>query len=229
MNHSKCRPDSDSAILRMQPRLLVDVGEQGHSDTVFLCETAHILMPNGTTDLKYTAVSHMWNAIAGFSGTVTANFEQRKRQIIVNDLPETMKDAIKVTRELGIRYLWIDTLCVINDNIDFFEAEVKNIPTIFNLAYCVIAASHARSDNDGFLIDRREREFVSFTSTQGPFYVCEAIDNFQSDVIGGNLNRQGWILQERAFARRTISFTTTQTYWECGEGVRCETLTKQRK
>jgi len=43
------------------------------------------------------------------------------------------------------------------------------------------------------------------------------------------MNKRGWVLQERALACRTIYFTAQQTYWECGGGVRCETLTKMSK
>jgi hypothetical protein len=60
-------------------------------------------------------------------------------------------------------------------------------------------------------------------------YVCDAIDDFNRDVENGQLNRRGWVLQERALARRTIYFADRQTYWECGQGVRCETLTKMNK
>ena len=69
---------------------------------------------------------------------------------------------------------------------------------------------------------------------QGPqgeeiFCVCEAIDDFYRDVDQGELNQRGWVLQERALSRRTIYFTETQSYWECGGGVRCETMTKMKK
>ncbi|KAI3547764.1 hypothetical protein CABS03_10036 [Colletotrichum abscissum] len=58
------------------------------------------------------------------------------------------------------------------------------------------------------------------------FYICEIIDNFEIDVEKGELNQRGWVLQERALSRRTLHFTSSQTYWECGEGIRCETFTK---
>jgi hypothetical protein len=60
-------------------------------------------------------------------------------------------------------------------------------------------------------------------------YVCESIDNFKEHVLDGALNRRGWVLQEHALARRTVFFTTHQTYFECGRGVRCETMTKMSK
>jgi hypothetical protein len=61
------------------------------------------------------------------------------------------------------------------------------------------------------------------------FHLCDVIDKFDSDVEQGELNKRGWVLQERALSRRTMHFTETQTYWECGEGVWCETFTKTKK
>ncbi|KAJ9138333.1 Serine/threonine-protein kinase par-4 [Pleurostoma richardsiae] len=61
---------------------------------------------------------------------------------------------------------------------------------------------------------------------KAPFYICENIDDFNLHVLNGRLNKRGWVLQQHALARRTIFFTEHQTYFECGDGVRCETLTK---
>jgi hypothetical protein len=103
--------------------------------------------------------------------------------------------------------------------------------TVFSSAYCVIAASRANGTSSGFLWERPEREAVRLDGylTNDSVYVSEAIDDFQHDVIEGALNKRGWVLQERALAPRTIYFTENQTYWECGHGVRCETLTKLTK
>lgn len=80
-----------------------------------------------------------------------------------------------------------------------------------------------------FFKTRPVRKVVRFERPGEPaFYVCESIDNFQRDVIEGTLNTRGWVLQERALARRTIYFAENQTYWECGEGVRCETMIRMR-
>jgi hypothetical protein len=55
------------------------------------------------------------------------------------------------------------------------------------------------------------------------------MNDFKTHVLEGRLNKRRWVLQERALAHRTIFFTDRQTYWECGEGVKCETLTKMDK
>jgi hypothetical protein len=101
---------------------------------------------------------------------------------------------------------------------------------VFSFSYCTIAASAANGSDDGFIMPHPQRECVTLQDSQGStFYVCEAIDDFRSDVELGDLNKRGWVFQERALSRRTIYFTKTQVYWECGKGVHCETLTKMSK
>jgi hypothetical protein len=57
-------------------------------------------------------------------------------------------------------------------------------------------------------------------------YVCEDVEDFDNDVENAVLNTRGWVLQERVLSCRTIHFSKNHTYWECGEGVHCENLTR---
>jgi hypothetical protein len=101
---------------------------------------------------------------------------------------------------------------------------------IFSHAYCVLSASSALGVSDGFLAPRKQRGVVPLKTADGPpVFVCELIDNFERDVEGSRLSSRGWALQERVLSRRMIFFTSTQMYWQCGEGIRCETLTKLSK
>ncbi|KAJ3962810.1 hypothetical protein N0V92_000498 [Colletotrichum tropicale] len=162
--------------------------------------------------------------------TYTSNIERHKAGIDFNILPDTFKDAVTITRELNIKYLWIDSLCIIQGPDGDFTEQSKHMEDVFSSAYCVLAASRAAGQCDGFLGDRVGRDYVTFSRGEDEVYhVCEEIDNFQGDVIDGALNQRGWVLQERALARRTIYFTEKQTYWECGGGIRCETFTKLKK
>jgi Heterokaryon incompatibility protein (HET) len=184
--------------------------------------------------IRYIALSHPWGSGKENDHfcTTTANIAERlSKGISVDQLPSTFKHAVQVTRALGLQHLWIDSLCIIQGDDGDFTSEAKHMETVFSSAYCVFAASRAKRTSSGFLNERQNRKFVRFEakSPGQAFYVCEAIDDFQNDVIDGHLNKRGWVLQERALARRTIYFTQNQTYWECGEGVRCETLTRMKK
>ncbi|KAI0392353.1 HET-domain-containing protein [Xylariaceae sp. FL0594] len=229
-NHPDCQtqktevPRSGSST----PTRLIDVGSKD-SSLVRLVETKDAGLAKLGDRLRYIAVSHPWgdkNEHHHYS-TRSSNIIQHRNGIDVGVLPATFRDAIQVTQELGIRYVWIDALCIIQDEVKDFNNEAQHMETVFSSAYCVIAATRAKGMSSGFLSTRPSRKVVKMQRRkEEAFYICEAIDDFQRDVIEGMLNQRGWVLQERALARRTIYFADNQTYWECGRGVRCETLTK---
>jgi hypothetical protein len=182
---------------------------------------------------RYAALSHRWGSpqLHAKFCTYKSNIEDLQRGFEITRLPKTFQDAVHVTRGLGLKRLWIDSLCIVQDDQDDWEAESKLMGRVFSSAYCTIAASCASGSSDGFLKPRPERRCVVMQGPpgDGTYCVCETIDDFHRDVDQGELNQRGWVLQERALSRRTIYFTETQSYWECGGGVRCETMTKMKK
>ena len=179
---------------------------------------------------EYVALSHRWGKPTHFC-TFRSNLSEHKRGIPLERLPATFRDAVLTTRALGFRYLWIDSVCIIQGPDGDFSVEAKRMEQVFSAATCVLAASDALGQQDGFLKERKERDYVTFqgSSDQQTYYICEAIDDFHAHVLKSPLSSRGWVLQEHALARRTIFFTEHQMYWECGEGVRCETGTKMTK
>lgn len=84
---------------------------------------------------------------------------------------------------------------------------------VFSYAYCVFAATSAKSSLGGFLGNREPRPSVAVQTSGNRIYLSKYIDDFEKDVEHGLLNTRGWVLQERALARRTIHITSTQIYW----------------
>ncbi|RYP73791.1 hypothetical protein DL771_003369 [Monosporascus sp. 5C6A] len=121
--------------------------------------------------------------------------------------------------------IWTDTI----DNsfaLNFFGTPNRfrsagKMGTYYNWSYATLAATSARDSAEGFIHTRPPRGCVSVgrDASGNQIYVCDAIDNFQEDVIDGLLNSRAWVLQERALSRRIIHFTANQTYWECAEGI----------
>ncbi|KAF5667402.1 serine threonine kinase [Fusarium denticulatum] len=232
LHHPQCRP---ADRLRFQvPTRLIEVNQvDGGSSKVFLRNAVDAVCLTGG-ELRYIALSHPWGNGEQHDHFCTTkdNLDSRlDAGIDLKDFPNTFRHAIEVTRALSVPYLWIDSLCIVQGPGGDFDTEAKRMETVFSSAYCVIAASRANGTSSGFLWERPEREVVRLGGylAHDPVYVCEAIDNFQHDVIEGALNKRGWVLQERALAPRTIYFTENQTYWECGQGVRCETLARLTK
>lgn len=127
-------------------------------------------------------------------------------------------------------YLWIDSICIVNGPDGDFNSEAKRMEDVFGGAYCVLAASSAQGQSDGFLKGRRQRHSIMLPQQErAPVFVCDYIDDHNQDVLESPLYLRDWTLQERAMARRTIYLTDRQAYFECGEGVRCETMTRMHK
>jgi hypothetical protein len=228
-NHHEC----DLKHVTELPTRVVDVGRLDNSKLHL-----HVFKPDDRGD--YIALSHCWGILPEEQRrmycTGKNNIEERVAQgFDVGILPQTFQDAVTVTRKLGKQYLWIDSLCIIqyDDDYEDWKKECKKMESVFRNAYCTIAATSAEDSTKGFLkrriVDHPEAPYIKVpTSSHGSLYVSALADDFQQDVENGVLNQRAWVLQERALSRRTIHFTSNQTYWECGEGVRCETLTYMR-
>ncbi|KAI9162755.1 Cyclin-dependent kinase [Paramyrothecium foliicola] len=225
--HGDCRGHTATAL----PTRLIDVGTESNPG-LRLLETS-LQAPE---ENKYIALSHPWGdrklhpPFCTWRTDINGDghdLESFKKAIPAEQLPATFKDAIAVTRALQIRYLWIDSVCIIQGKDGDFNDEAERMEDVFSGAYCVLAASRASGQHDGFLGSRPTREVVRFQRlAEKPFHVCEPIDDFNHDVLQSPLNSRGWVLQERALARRTVFFAASQAYFECGHGIRCETLSK---
>ncbi|KAI0142501.1 HET-domain-containing protein [Hypoxylon sp. NC0597] len=219
-DHECKRPPSLIGKSRMPTRLL-DVGT-GTRPTIRLVNTSGLL------DCAYTALSHCWGEVPENLQFFTTrdNIRSHEEGIDFNRLPKTFQDAITVTRGIGIQYLWIDSLCIIQQDKEDWGINAGKMGTVFGSAYCTIAASSASSYLEGFIHNRTDRLCVAIQKGDRKLYLCKYIDNFHHDVEQAVLNKRGWVLQERALSRRTIHFTSNQVYLECGDGVQCETLAR---
>ena len=174
--------------------------------------------------VNYIAFSHKWGDMPKDAVTTRGTLEQHKIRIPQRKLPPSFRQVIAITHALGLEYLWIDTLCI-NQGRDGDSAEQADMmQTIFSGAYCVIAACNAGNATDGFL-----RNKLPKCVKIGNVFVSAVTNDFARDVLQSVLNRRGWVMQEHALARRTIFFTGNQMHFECGDGVRCKTLTKLKK
>jgi Heterokaryon incompatibility protein (HET) len=220
LNHEGCRRRSEESTVTMPTRLI----ELGETIRLVNCDTIQ--------NSRYVARSHCWGPLKDNEKFCAwkDKIPELEKSINFERLPLTFQHAITVARGLDINYIWIDSLCIIQDDLEDWERESARMEQVFSNAYCTIGASSAGSSLEGFLWERTPRACVQLhTKRLGMLYVCPNIDDFHHDVEEGKLNRRGWVLQERALSRRSIFYCSTQVYWECGDGVQCETLARLHK
>lgn len=108
---------------------------------------------------KYTALSHTWGKSPRMKAT-RANYTHLRDGTPLSQLPKTFQDAVRITRRLGIRYLWIDCLCIIQDDVQDWEREAASMASIYRNSYLTIAAS-ASSDSASGCFRVRDANFYN--------------------------------------------------------------------
>ena len=179
----------------------------------------------------YVALSHCWGPLlessAGiYTRTLKSNLNDMQRGIPTNLLPQNFQDAIFTVRKMQLRYLWIDALCIIQDDPTDWAREAAKMNDIYGSAYLTIAATSAISSTEGFL--RRSQEmacsipFYGDTRTEpaGCLFLTEMPDggdhgSWNDNIETARWNTRGWTFQERLLSKRVLHFTARKIFWEC--------------
>lgn len=230
----RCRSqDSQGSTVELEkplPTRVLDLGDNsGHGADVL--GTDLCLMETHGRVGTYIALSYCWGGYTGFR-TLRSNYPQRLGRIAFKELPPVFAQAVHLTRALNIRYLWIDALCIIQDDERDWTREAVRLSNIYWHTVCRFAVTSSKSPLEGFFPPKRMTTSVPVPHVQygssedsaaphSTLYIT--LPRFYSDDVDkGHLNTRGWVLQERLLAPRTIHFTRNHIYCEnesdiCGE------------
>ncbi|VUC36648.1 unnamed protein product [Clonostachys rosea] len=163
--------------------------------------------------------------------TTKANLGDRMGQIPIGSLPKVFQDAIVITAELGIQWLWIDALCIVQDDLEDYQKERQAIGDIYQSSYLTLAASGARNSREGLFLDRNTEGHIPLKYTfedessgdisEGRVYVRALVSGFRK-LWSNTLHSRAWTLQEHLLSRRIVYFDTHQMLWVCQEDHRSE-------
>ena len=138
------------------------------------------------------------------------------------ELTRTFRDAVIITRNLGFSYLWIDSLCIIQNDAKDWETESARMADIYGNSAVTIAASSSENSRAGcfFYRDTNPPVALNYPSSDRPagvVYVTRPSKSFEETVNSGPLNRRAWVFQERLLSRRILHYGKDQLHWECQE------------
>lgn len=173
--------------------------------------------PTGSETGQWATLSHCWGKTVTIKLTSDL-LDERLRGIPMAEMPRNFRDAIVVTRMLGIRYLWIDSLCIIQDSSEDWLQESAKMGEIYKNSLITIAATKAHESAAGFLSNRSAEVACHLQIERGltiPVYVRPKIEWYSSAEIVGPLSRRGWVLQERLLPLRILHFGGQQMMWQC--------------
>lgn len=219
--HGPCVGDGIGCL----PKRVIDVKSTGYDPSLYLSHGE---------SAPYLTLSHCWGK-KEIIRTLQNNVEVWQRGIPWALLSQTFRDVVTIARELSVQYVWIDSLCIVQDDANDWEIESAQMATVYRNSYLNVAAT-CSSDGDGGCFNDRPSSVL----------VCKAIDMataedeacnifvrrplpshnvhtpFERDSSRYPLHTRAWVFQERLLSRRTVQFMDTELYWECGERTRCE-------
>lgn len=223
ITHKECaNPQS-----RILPKRVIFVGS--NNSDVYLREV------EGDQIGRYACLSHCWGNIQPLK-TTSQSIVAHQITIPWDDLPKTFQDAIVFCRSLGVTYIWIDSLCIVQDDDDDWASESAKMGLIYAGAIFTIAAMASKDGNGGcFRTD--DRKPLEFSLTDSGFdqikvFVTPGSHEKQVQRIyfppekepekESPLQDRGWTLQEILLSRRIIYFHKYEIAWECQRELRCE-------
>lgn len=215
-NHPQCvAPASSSSSAR--PARFVDIRGLRSGGAVKLIRFADI--PQGDV-ISYVTLSHCWGGVVPLR-TLKANLRDHLKKIPKSSIPRTFSNAIILAQALGIGFLWIDSLCIVQDDPSDWETEASKMHTIYRGAVLAIAATSSKSSNDGPDLsvamlpahhiytteDGKAKRTVSVRHPGLP----NPIQTYQSLPI----HTRGWIFQERLLSPRILHVMDDEFIWQC--------------
>jgi hypothetical protein len=187
---------------------------------------------------RYISLSHCWgypvSAKLEAVKSTLANYESHMHSgILWNALPHTFQDAIVVAHQLGVEYIWIDSLCIVQDSPEDWAFEASQMATIYANSLLTIAASAGLNSNAGLFSSLPlcfQSKKISGEILGHAAFVRQRLphNGFLKDSLEHPIDelspllRRGWCYQERILSTRVVHFAETELSWECSSASWCE-------
>ncbi|OHE94939.1 HET domain-containing protein [Colletotrichum orchidophilum] len=221
--HEYCSTHGKSPL----PSRLLEVGTFESEPIIKLVE------PDAGLFDRYITLSYRWGQESKHFTTTSETLQARKEGILMEHLPQTLQDAVFITRTLGVRYLWIDSLCICQNDLKDWERESAQMAAVYSNSYLTLAATKSSDVNGGLLSPRKKRSYIRLprgSSSNEDQVVLASILPLHKEIIHEYhlkmeeepLTKRAWVFQERVLARRILHFGSEQMYWECLEGFQAE-------
>ncbi|KAK3363978.1 heterokaryon incompatibility protein-domain-containing protein [Lasiosphaeria hispida] len=202
------------------PSRLLDIQ---NLEKITLFDSEEIRSQDG--DRRYAALSHCWGSSRDFLTTRASLAGMKRGFPLCSRMPKTFSDAITVAHTLGIPYLWIDSLCIIQDDASDWVIQASEMASVYSNSTLTIAAAASDGDDKGFLHPRSFPYFTVKLNLPNSPPVAAYLSRIEDvpgdlDAISESeepLFTRAWVLQEQQLSRRILVFSKAQIYFVCRE------------
>lgn len=167
---------------------------------------------------KWAALSYRWG-VPQPDKLIGDNLEAYRTSIPWTCLPKTLQDAVTTAHLLGVHYIWIDSLCIKQDDGTDLRIETGKMTKVYAHAEFTIMAKRAENADRGFLHPRNlpsgtsRLQYCAAEGLSGPVTLTFQKALEQEEETG--LDTRGWVLQEHLLSRRLIIIGSWYTEWSC--------------
>ena len=183
---------------------------------------------NAPRGARYVALSYVWGKAKQLMLLETTFEELTSRGGLSHprakkpDIPKTALDAMAITSSLGFRYLWIDALCIQQDNEKDQKRQIDKMDRIYCCASLTIVSTGPSADSEIPGIRQASRTPDQAFCKVGDIQLLNSLPTLSQALSVSQWDRRGWTLQEKALSKRLLIFTEFQVYWHCNSAIYAE-------
>lgn len=183
---------------------------------------------------RYIVLSYVWGRAKVLQTTrsnVAALHRVNGLDENFKDIPTTIADSINLVAMIGERYLWIDSLCIVQDDPQEKHGQIANMDAIYGNAILTINAAAGQDANAGLPgIRPFSRKVEQLILEYQPGRRLIAAQPILTDIVdNSHWNTRAWTYQERFLSRRSLTFTDSHVFFQCQRVVWCEDVAAEEK
>ncbi|KAI0150066.1 HET-domain-containing protein [Hypoxylon sp. NC0597] len=200
--HERCSTPFQSSYF---PKRVLDV------------RNGHLVLREELNETRYACLSHCWGPSQSPIKTLTTTIDDFKREIPSPALSKTFQDAVDICRRLCIDYIWIDSICIIQDSDQDWDIESTKMADIYENAYLTIAATKATDGTGGYYASADPETVFCRPIVENLVYCRKKPPEFNQFYRQKDwpLLSRAWVYQEMRLSPRVLHFGSGEALWQC--------------
>ncbi|KAF4454853.1 hypothetical protein F53441_2723 [Fusarium austroafricanum] len=177
----------------------------------------------------YVAFSHCWGTTETIKLT-TDRLDEFKAEIRVADLPESYREAVSICLRINVDFIWIDSLCIIQDDEQDWHHEAVMMKSVYENSYLNLCAASAAQSTETCFQDRKTEIIrpiqvdAEWDGIEKRRYCLIDPDIVESELANSSLRSRAWVFQEWFLSPRSLILGRSQLWWHCRQELACESL-----
>jgi hypothetical protein len=195
----------------------------GKSPTKRLLDVEKNCIVDGANVEKYLALSYVWGMAAQFMLTKDIVDDSTKEGFfssIGTKIPQSIRDAMQVCRNIGVRHLWVDALCIVQDDEQDKSDQVGSMDEIYGHALAVLIVAAGDSAEHGIPgMGQRTRALINCEEAVNGKILMTSLASTTNAAKRSHWNTRAWTYQEYILGNRLLVFTETYVFFRCAQAI----------